>query len=452
LFAHWLDDARMRELADDIPAGPLAVEFHYQWGVRHEARGRYSLAEEHYRQVLRQGKDNARYQDAKNRLQQLSSRRGQTIRLGLLYPATGPLVGFGESMRNAARLAAAVWDENHGGELDIVTEDTQGKPLPASAAARWLLEEGISAVVGPLTSESAVAVANVLSCAGITHLLPVASQRGLTSLSTHLYQLSSTPSTVGETLARHAVDRHGDSTFAILAPHDAYGQEISRAFHKAAVQRGAIVFPIQYTEPGQSDHRRELMRLKRIILRELYDSTVFYPADGDTLDEEQVPVHLGGIFLPGDAEDLNAILPQLRFYNIFAGYLGTDGWAHPERLERSQQYLEGTVFASPEYHNPDNKKWTTLRSRWRRQYGGEPDIVATRTYDAILLAASLLSETRHSAELSAEPAQFQGASGTIEFSADRENIRVPLYGYHHGRIVPVDDIPLPVIDSTAAER
>lgn len=151
--------------------------------------------------------------------------------------------------------------------------------------------------------------------------------------------------------------------------------------------------------------------------------------------------------LQGEADDLNAILPQLRFYNIFADYLGTDGWAHPDRLSRSREFLNGAVFASPEYHHPDNQRWTGLLSEWRKQYAGEPDIVAARTFDAVMLAATLLAEKQLSSG-----AVFEGASGTIEFSAERENIRIPLHGYYNDRILPIEKIPRPDSTSKSSEN
>jgi len=450
LFARWLDDADLRRLTDRIPDGPLAAEFHYQRGRRHEKLGQFTLAEKSYRQVIHQGRGTKRYGEAKEQVTRLQNRRKHTTRIGLLYPAIGPLAEFGEQMLDAARLATEVWHEDHGGFIEIIFEDTQGDPLQASTAARRLVDGGVAAVVGPLTSESSVAAANVFSCAQILQILPVASQHGLTDLSENLCQLSSTPAAVGETLARYAVDTLGDSTFAILAPDEPYGHQISRAFQKTAVEKGAIVFPVQYCRPGQTDYGTELMRIKRIILRELYDSTVFFTADGDTLDEEQVPVHLGGFLLPGDADDLNDILPQLRFYNIFAHYLGTDGWAHPERLSRSREYLEGSIFASPEYHPAGDPRRSRFLSIWKNRYAGEPGLVAARTYDGVMLAVSvLLGLESISADDRGTPAAFHGASGRMEFSTDRTNVHVPLYGYRGGRIVPADELLVPEPDSSS---
>jgi ABC-type branched-subunit amino acid transport system substrate-binding protein len=448
LFAHWLSDAQLWGLADEIPEGPVAAEYYFHNARRHEARGRMAQAEQNYREVLRHGKDNPRYQEAEELLAQLRRRSKPTTRIGLLYPATGPLAEFGTSMYNAARLAGQTRRDSPGGQIEIVAEDTGGEPLGASLAAQRLAEEDIAAVVGPLTSESAVAAASVAACTGIIQILPAASKEGLTSLSTRLFQMTSTPATVGAILATYAVDMRHDSTLAVIAPDDDYGREISRAFQKTAVQKGAIVFPVLCTQPGQTDHRNELMRLKRTILRELYDSTRYIAETGDSLTEEQIPVHIGSILLPGDAAELNTLLPQLRFYNINAGYLGTDGWAHTDLLSRSRAYLEGAVFASPEYHDPENRRWLELSTDWKRTYGGEPDIVAARTYDAVIIAAKLLTEQP---SRSATTAVFDGVSGAIEFSNTGENIRVPLYRYDHGRIRPVKDVPLVMPEANAPE-
>jgi branched-chain amino acid transport system substrate-binding protein len=444
LFTRWLDAAAMRRLAEQIPEGPPAAEFYYRWGERSEHRGRYSLAERNYREVLRQGKNTPRYREARQRLELLRDRLANTARIGLLYPASGPLIDFGIRMMNAAQLAADIWRQDHGGFIEILAEDTHGEALYASAAARRLLDQGVSAIVGPLTSESAVAAANVLACERLLHILPLASQTGLTTLSENLYQLSPTPPIVGETLARYAIDSLGDSVFAIVAPDEPYGHEISLAFQKTALQQGATVFPVQFTQPGQTDYRRELMRIKLIVLRELYDSTVFYTPDGDTLDEEQVPVYFGGFFLPGDADDLNDIVPQIRFYNIFPHCLGTDGWSLPEGLSRAREYLEGAIFASAEYRPDDDPLWARFASAWQNRYGGRPDLVAARTYDGIILAATLMERGGASSDpAGATLSEFNGVSGTITFSPNRENMHVPLYGYHQSRIVPAALMPAP---------
>ncbi|MCP4710125.1 MAG: hypothetical protein GY869_16000, partial [Planctomycetes bacterium] len=149
---------------------------------------------------------------------------------------------------------------------------------------------------------------------------------------------------------------------------------------------------------------------------------------------------------PGEAADLNAVLPQLRFYNIYAGYLGTDGWAEPELLSRSQAFLNGAVFASPEYHHLGNRRWSNLLATWRSNYGGEPDIVAARTFDAIILTAQLLTEGIPPSGSSTDTPTFEGASGKIIFSPIRENVHVPLYGYYNGHIVPTEEIPRPTIE------
>jgi len=449
LFARWLDDAHLSGLAREVPEGPVAAEYQFHLGRRLEKRGRFTLAEKSYQEVLRQGRTTRFYSAAQERLAEMRRTKNISTRIGLLCPISGALADFGAQMRNAALLAVDAWRKNTGGSIDVVAEDTHGDPLGASAAARRLLDQGVAAVVGPLTSESAIAAANVIACADLPQVLPAASQSGLTSLSDKLYQLSYVPEAAGKRLARYAVDSLGDSTFAVLAPDDAYGRKISEAFQRAALQRGAVVFPVQYYKPGQTDFTTELMRIKRIILREQPDSAAFISSEGDTLDEQTVPVRIGGVFLPGEVEDLVAILPQLRFGNIFARLLGTDGLSDRERLGPAEEYLEGSIFASAEHRPADDKMWGRFIAAWKKRNHDEPTLVAAQTYDAVTLAASLIAGRWPTPPQTADSsALFEGASGTIEFSADRVNIRVELYGYHASRIVPAGMLPPLPADST----
>ncbi len=441
LFSRWLEDAAFRRLAALDLTGPPAAELYFYWAGRLENRGRMTQAARYYDESLRHDRRGQWAAAAKERLEYLRNYQKKKITLGLLYPAEGPLAEFGEKMSRAARLAAEYYQSSGGGFLEILSEDTQGDPLQASIAVRHLLDEGVQAVVGPLTSECAVATANILACVELPQVLPAASQAGLTSLSDHLYQLNTPPPLVGETIASFAIDSLGDSIFAALVPDEPYGHEIASAFQRTAVQKGALVLPVQYCDPGQTDYRNELMRLKLIILREFYDSTVFFTADGDTLDEEEVPVQIGGFFIPGDAADINDIVPQVRFYNIFARYLGTDGWAQPERLSRANKYLEGAVFASAEYQPESTRRRDEFLAVWKKRYGGSPGLVAARTYDAVLLAVDLVKAGKDNGR--PPLLNYEGASGTIDISANRENVFVPLYGHHQGRIIPANELPRP---------
>jgi len=442
LFARWLDDTRLSGLAKEVPEGPVGAALHYYLGLRRERQERFGPAEKDYQEVMREGRNTRFSAMAQERLAKLRRTRNISTRIGLLCPATGTLVEFGEQMRRAAALAAEAWRKNTGGSVEIVTEDTRGNPLDASTAARRVIDQGVAAVVGPLTSESAIAAANVVACAELVQVLPVASQSGLTALSDRLYQLSYVPERIGESLARFLVDSLGDSTLTILAPDDAYGRAVGEAFQKAALGHGADVFQVQYYQRGQTDFSVELMRVKKVILRERYDSTVFISAVGDTMDEQSVPVRLGGIFLPGDAEDLINILPQIRFFNIFARVLGTDGLSDREHLAPVAEYLDGGLFASAEHHPADDKQWGRFLSAWNKRYRDEPTLVAARTYDAVTLAASLVAGQWPPAPKAGDStAIFDGVSGTIKFSPERVNISVELYGYQGGRVVPAGSLP-----------
>ncbi len=441
LFERWLSDAELREVADLIPGGHLAGEFHYARARRFEQQDRYSLAQDHYRQALDEYPEAPWANQVDRRVDQLQRRHKKTTYIGLLYPVDENFSDYGITMRRAAQIAAEHWETNEAGYMEIIPEIFGKDDRSIEAAAQALGSSRAQAIIGPLTSQQTEEAASVLATARVPQVAPMATRPGLTDISSHLYQLGVTAQTVAKALVDHAVDRREARTFGVIAPNDEYGKEIAEAFATAARHRGGLVFPIQLYEPGVTDHRREIMSLKNIVLEELYDEDIFYTEDDDTLDAEQVHARLDGIILPGDAEDLNYILPQIRFYNLYGQYYGTDGWANPQALDRSREYLAGAIFASAEHLDPARTKYRRFAGTWMKRYSVSPDLIAARTYDAVTLAASQLVDRRLFRAALASDIIYNGASGRIEISRDRQNTHIPLYGYLNKMIVPAFDIP-----------
>ncbi len=441
LFERWLSDAELREVEEVIPQGRLKGEYYYARARRYEQQGRYSLAQEQYRQALEENPQAAWVDHVETRISQLQRRHTKTTYIGLLYPVGEQFSEYGITMRRAAQIAAEHWETNDGGFMEIIPETFDGDERDIDQAARAVADSRADAIVGPLTSEQTLEVTHVLATKRIPQVAPMATQEGLTDKSDHLFQLGVSPRIVAETLVDHAIKQRRAHTFGIIAPDDDYGKEIADTFADAARDRGARVFPIQLYEPGVTDHREEIMTLKKTVLDELYDEDIFYTEDDDTLDEEQVHARLDGIFLPGDAEDLNYILPQLRFYNLYGQYYGTDGWANPQALDRSREFLEGAIFASAEHLDPARSKYRRFATTWMKRYTVSPDLIAARTYDAVLLAAAKLIDRRLFRDNLAGNIIYNGASGRIEISRNRQNTHIPLYGYLNQMIVPASDIP-----------
>ncbi|MCZ8149916.1 MAG: penicillin-binding protein activator, partial [Roseomonas sp.] len=88
-------------------------------------------------------------------------------RAALLLPLSGQNAPLGQAMLNAGIMA--LFDEAPT-SVEFLPRDTGGTPAGAVAAARAAIRDGASALVGPLTSAEAAAVAPVARAAGVPML------------------------------------------------------------------------------------------------------------------------------------------------------------------------------------------------------------------------------------------------------------------------------------------
>jgi ABC-type branched-subunit amino acid transport system substrate-binding protein len=99
------------------------------------------------------------------------------------------------------------------------------------------------------------------------------------------------------------------------------------------------------------------------------------------------------LYLPGTAEKVGLLLPQLAFYNITGkALIGSNNWHSPDLLERGGSYAEGAVFVdgfSPENPAPEV---AAVVEAYRSAYQEEPDILAAQAYDATAMVLSVLKD------------------------------------------------------------
>ncbi len=110
----------------------------------------------------------------------------EIVYLGSILPRTGSYASMGVPLENAMQLAIEDWNDTTtlpgGKRVAWVACDSQGQADEAAAAARELVDAGISIIVGPALSVEAVPVANITAPAGVLLISPTASARVLGQL------------------------------------------------------------------------------------------------------------------------------------------------------------------------------------------------------------------------------------------------------------------------------
>ncbi|HDS00797.1 MAG TPA: amino acid ABC transporter substrate-binding protein, partial [candidate division Zixibacteria bacterium] len=362
--------------------------------------------------------------------------------LALFVPLSGDWARFGRMMSNAVDLALEEYRKQPGIEVEKKTFDTFGNMIAAAIDAKKLMDDPVSAIIGPLSSGEAVGVAAFSEIGNIPVIAPTASEKGLTSISDMFFQLTPTSERMGEALAEFVARDIGFDSVAILAPLDNYGKQITDGFVQTAIANGATIFYQTFYPRGTRDYRRFLLELKQELLPDTFVAEIFLNDEGDTLELEEIPVHIPAIFMPSYESELKLLLPQLRFYKISTILLGSDSYGESEIVEMKESRDNPVMFVSNTLTLPEDTLWLRFNYLYQTKFDEAPEQVAAATYDAANIVLECVSKGLYTSDeiwqCVMEKKHYQGASGKIRFSPQRENIFVPVYFLSEGEIIRLE--------------
>jgi branched-chain amino acid transport system substrate-binding protein len=365
-----------------------------------------------------------------------SSGSADHLEVAMLLPLSGELQSFGEEIFHGATVAAEQYRRESGERLTLVPYDTKGYPIDAARLARELAGGGADAVVGPLTSEEAAVVSAVLSCSPLPLIAPAATQAGLTLLAEGTFQLSPNIELQGVVAAEFAVFGYHADSAAIITPTSPDHLRMARAFAERFEALGGTIVATEYYRSRDRDFGPYVRDLKAVLLGVRSDSAVYISDFGDTLDIEAVPAAVDCLYLPGVADQLRLLLPQIAYYTINAFYLGSDGWGDDAIYRLGDNVTRRAVFPSPFLEQERSQEYVRFATEYDNRYGAQPQRLACLGYDALRVLTSAVQAGADSREdLIARLARvkdYRGAAGPVTFGEHRENIELPMYQLVNG--------------------
>lgn len=172
----------------------------------------------------------------------------EPVKIGGLLPLTGPASLGMDWMKAGADFALhEVGYEISGRKIEIMWEDTEGKPDIGLDKARKLVEtDKVNIIIGPLMSDVAVAIAPYVS----QKMVPMISIGALPASVVEKYDWVFAPngSFSGRPygLGRFAVEKLGYKTISIITFDLLQGREFARGFLKGFTEAGGEVTQEQY--------------------------------------------------------------------------------------------------------------------------------------------------------------------------------------------------------------
>jgi len=318
-----------------------------------------------------------------------------SVRVALILPLSGAGQGAvaAQSMRNAAELAVT---EIQSAPITVLVKDDRGTPEGAREAASQAIAEGAELIIGPLFASSVQAASQVARQSG-RPLVAFSTDTSVASRGVYLLSF----------LVQEEVDRvvsfaasQGRRSVAALIPQSTYGSVAEAQFREAAARQGMRVVAVEHYPPGQP--QAAVQRIAPLIGG--------MAPQADTL------------FVPDGGDGLPAVALELQSTSF-----------NPQRVKPIGTGLwnEARVFGLPAFQGgwfsaPDNRGFEAFAARYRARFSTDPIRLATLSYDAVTLAATLTQvqgSQRFTEGVLTNPSGFAGADGVFRFNPDGTNGR-----------------------------
>ena len=361
--------------------------------------------------------------------------------LGVILPLSGRYATFGKAVRRGMELAL----EQLGSAeypVKLLFRDSAGDAERSARAVSELANaEQALAVLGPLVGTAAEAAAARAQLERLP-LLTLSQRTGLAETGPYVFRSSLTSALQARTLAAYAVEEQGLRTFAVLAPDNRLGREMSSRFAAEIEKRGGAIVAERHYAADATDFRRQILLLKG----EDPDAPEQPEQPAATEAEEEVPeLPFEALFIPDYAERVGLIAPQLAYYGVReVALLGINGWNDPELLRLAEGYVEGAVFSDGFYRYSPYPFVQAFVNSYFERYGAEPTILEAQGYDAagIVLAQLSRGEQLSRDDLRTALSQlrnYPGVAGATSFDAQGDAQKVLfLLQVQNGNIVQIN--------------
>ena len=293
-----------------------------------------------------------------------SAASGDTIKVGVLGPMTGDVSVYGLAVINGATLYLDQVNANggvNGKQLEIITMDEQGDATQAVTCFTKMCDQGITALVGDVTTTPTLAVAAESADYNMPMVTASATAEAVTydaetdTVNGNVFRATFTDPFQGIKMADYAYQKLGYTQAAVIYLKGAdYNEGLAENFVKEFESLGGT-----------------------IVDQETY-------ADGDVDFKTQLTTILGKnpqvVFCPNYYQDVGQILAQAESIGLTVPFLGGDGWDGLEGYATADQLHDAFFCANyAKGSNPD------FENAYKAEYGDEyPNGFAPLGYDAAM--------------------------------------------------------------------
>ena len=313
----------------------------------------------------------------------------ETIKIGWLGPLTGGVAQYGEAVKSGVDLYVEQLNAAggiNGKQVELVAYDEEGDATKAVTGYNSLMDDGVVAVVGSVTTAPTVAVVaeafadNTPMITASATAIDVTYNADQDMVYTNMFRSCFIDFFQGVTMARFAKEVVGAATAAVLYDNgDTYSTGVYEYFVNQCAELGIEVVATESYASGSVDFSGQLTNIAA--------------ANPDVL------------FLPVYYNDVALIASQAADAGITATMLGVDGWSSVLDSVSDPALVEGAYYCSGYSVEDTRELVVNFLADYAAKYDGKvSNMFGAQGYDAawILCNAIAVAEESGAAYGSAE--------------------------------------------------
>lgn len=330
-----------------------------------------------------------------------------TIKIGGLGPLTGPLAIYGVTATNGSKLAFEEINKNGGilgKQVEFVLFDEKGDSTEAVTAYNRLVDEGVVALVGDITSKPSLAVAEIAAQDNMPMITPTGTQFNITEAGPNVFRVCFTDPYQGVILANLAKNNLKANTVAIMVNNSSdYSDGVTEAFIKEAERLGLKIVAKEGYAEGDKDFRAQLTKVAA--------------TNPDVL------------LVPDYYEQVALITTQAREVGVKSTFIGPDGWDGVAKALDSSAYgaVENSYFTNHYSVEDTNEKVQNFLKAYREKYKDEPSAFSALSYDAVYLMKDAIekagSTDKDAIVKAMKESDFAGVTGHLRFDEKNNPVK-----------------------------
>ena len=289
---------------------------------------------------------------------------GDTIKVGVMGPLSGSASVYGQAVVNGATLYLKQVNENggiNGKQIEILTEDEQGDATQAVNCFTKMVDEGMTALVGDVTTTPTLAVAAESADYNMPMVTASATAEAVTydaetdTVNANVFRTTFTDPFQGVKMADYAYQKLGYTEAAVIYKKgDDYNEGLAENFISEFEAQGGTIVDSETYSDGDVDYKTQLTSILG--------------------KNPQV------VFCPNYYQEVGQILAQAESVGLTVPFLGGDGWDGLEGYATADQLKDSYFCAN--YAKGSN---SDFEDAYKAEYGeAYPNGFAPLGYDAAM--------------------------------------------------------------------